>query len=39
MITFILGALAAIGVGVIVWLVTCVIRMGKQVKLHETNIK
>jgi predicted PurR-regulated permease PerM len=35
MITFILGALAAIAVGVIVWLVTGIIKMSKQVKQLE----
>jgi DNA anti-recombination protein RmuC len=35
MITFILGALAAIAVGVTVWLVINIIKMAKQVKLLE----
>lgn len=35
MITFILGALAAIAVGVIVWLVVHIVKMAKQVKLLE----
>ena len=39
MITFILGALAAIAVGVIVWLVMSVIRMDKQVKQKKEEIQ
>lgn len=35
MITFTLGALAAIAVGVIVWLVISIIKMAKQVKRLE----
>jgi predicted PurR-regulated permease PerM len=35
MITFILGALAAIAVGVIVWLVVYIVKMAKQVKQLE----
>ena len=39
MITFILGSLAAIAVGVIVWLVMSVIRMDKQVKQKKEEIQ
>jgi len=39
MITFILGALAAIAVGVIVWLVMSVIKMDKQVKQTKEEVQ
>jgi len=39
MITFILGASAAVTVGVIVWLIISVIKMDKQVKQNEEQIK
>lgn len=39
MITFILGALAAMSVGVIVWLVISVNRMDKQVKQKKEEIQ
>ena len=39
MITFISGALAAIAVGVIVWLVVGFVKMAKQVRLLEDQVK